>query len=653
MGAAAGGQLLHAAYEAMGAVEGAIAARADETFARLTPGSRRPPGACFCSSSRPGRARRTPARRATSTEVGAAARPVVQALTEARLLVTGRDEATGRGDPRGGARGAHPALGAAARLAGPRPGVPALAPTAAGAPWPVGAHRARCRGAATRGPAGRSGAAGWPAACSLSPTERALIQESLALRERERTAREQRRRRLTWAAMGVAGVLLLLVFLAWWQRNEAIYQAAVATTAQKEAERHQAQAEQQRRLAEEQRQDAEARRQESERLRRIWVAQALAAQAPRQQDQHKQDERSVLLARQAYLFNQRSQGPVLDQVDEALRTVLSTPYFSVLLRGHGSLFTSVAFSPDGQRLAVGGGESTVRLWDVRRPAAPPTSCAPRGAGQVRRLQPGRAAGGHRLVGRHGAAVGRAPAGAPLGPPMRHEGAVQSAAFSPDGTRWLTASGRTARRGCGTRPAAPPLGQPMRHEGAVRSAAFSPDGKRVATASEDGTARLWDARHRRRRSARPAPRAGGAGPPPSARTGRGWSPPPTTARRGCGTRASGAPLGQPYGATRGRSSPSPSARTGSGWSPPREDGTARLWDAASGAELGQPHAPRGQWSRPSPSARTGSGWPPLRRRHGAAVGRAPAGAPLGQPMRHEGRCQCRRLQPGREAAGHAS
>jgi WD domain, G-beta repeat len=37
----------------------------------------------------------------------------------------------------------------------------------------------------------------------------------------------------------------------------------------------------------------------------------------------------------------------------------------------------------------------------------------------------------------------------------------------------------------------PIGKPLTgHEGAVNSAAFSPDGQRIVTASDDKTARIW-------------------------------------------------------------------------------------------------------------------------------------------------------------------
>ena len=39
----------------------------------------------------------------------------------------------------------------------------------------------------------------------------------------------------------------------------------------------------------------------------------------------------------------------------------------------------------------------------------------------------------------------------------------------------------------------PIGPPLRHEQAVWSAAFDRDGTRVVTGSDDGTARLWDVR----------------------------------------------------------------------------------------------------------------------------------------------------------------
>jgi WD40 repeat protein len=72
----------------------------------------------------------------------------------------------------------------------------------------------------------------------------------------------------------------------------------------------------------------------------------------------------------------------------------------------------------------------------------------------------------------------------------HEAGIASAAFSPDGTRVVTASqDKTARIwDAATGKAIIVLRD---HEGAVNSGAFSPDGTRVVTASEDRTARIWD------------------------------------------------------------------------------------------------------------------------------------------------------------------
>jgi WD40 repeat protein len=78
--------------------------------------------------------------------------------------------------------------------------------------------------------------------------------------------------------------------------------------------------------------------------------------------------------------------------------------------------------------------------------------------------------------------------------------VHSAAFSRDGSRIVTASfDNTARiwdaattaeiavRGHDTA-----VNSAAGHDGPVLSAAFSPDGSRIVTASFDNTARIWDA-----------------------------------------------------------------------------------------------------------------------------------------------------------------
>jgi hypothetical protein len=176
---------------------------------------------------------------------------------------------------------------------------------------------------------------------------RELAQAQALAAAQQQRAEEQARAtmHLRWRTVWLAVVALVAVGAAGWawrQQQAATRNALLARTNE---------------------QRADTRAAEATRLRHLSIAQALAAQALRQHDQHR-DERSALLARQAFLFNARHQGHVLDQVDDALRTVLSAPYFSHILR-HKGIVTSVAFSPDGQRLATGSVDGTVQVWIAR------------------------------------------------------------------------------------------------------------------------------------------------------------------------------------------------------------------------------------------------------------------------------------------------
>jgi WD40 repeat protein/tetratricopeptide (TPR) repeat protein len=153
---------------------------------------------------------------------------------------------------------------------------------------------------------------------------------------------------------------------------------------------------------------------------------------------------------------------------------------------------ALAFSPDGERLAVGTGIEdegrafVVNASDFRQVAALPASrtgvfaLAFRGDGSIL------AAAGNGRVWLWDVAADRA-----AGAVIEHRGQVTRVRFSPDGRSLLVASNDGAARfwdGDDGRPVGPIL----EHGAAVYDVAFSPDGRIFFTASKDGTVRGWDA-----------------------------------------------------------------------------------------------------------------------------------------------------------------
>jgi WD40 repeat protein len=136
------------------------------------------------------------------------------------------------------------------------------------------------------------------------------------------------------------------------------------------------------------------------------------------------------------------------------------------LEGHTGVVRSVVFSPDGERIVTGSWDDTARIWEV--PSAKPEG--------------GAATAKERLVLKG------------------HTDRVESAVFTPDGSRVVTGSwDKTVK--VWEVPSARPEGvataskELLALEGSnatVSSAPFSPGGERVVTAHHDKTARVWDA-----------------------------------------------------------------------------------------------------------------------------------------------------------------
>ena len=117
------------------------------------------------------------------------------------------------------------------------------------------------------------------------------------------------------------------------------------------------------------------------------------------------------------------------------------------LTGHTHSVYSVAFSPNGQTLASGSGDNTLRLWDVNTGT------------EIKKL-------------------------------IGHTESVYSVAFSPDGQTLASGSWDDTLRlwdvNTGTE-----IKKLIGHTDSVNSVSFSPDGQAIVSTSVDQTVRLWD------------------------------------------------------------------------------------------------------------------------------------------------------------------
>ena len=149
-----------------------------------------------------------------------------------------------------------------------------------------------------------------------------------------------------------------------------------------------------------------------------------------------------------------TQHSIAESADQALLHTVQVAEARKVLASQVDQVVAIAFSLDGKKIASGGADDKVQLWD---------------------------------------ATMQQPIGKPFGKESEwHQKAVLAVAFSPDGKRLVSGSVDRTIRVWDAR-TGKPIGKPfIGHRYSVVSVAFSPDGKQIVSGSDDKTIRVWDA-----------------------------------------------------------------------------------------------------------------------------------------------------------------
>ena len=505
--------LTHDAYEAIGEVKGALARHAEAKYNTLSPTEKSQVQRIFVQLVHPGQGTEDTRRLATKAEIGDRSWSLVKQLADARLVVTSLDTAQQET-----VEVVHEAL---------------IRNWGQFQEWIEADREFRVwqdqlrvsmqqwqssqkdEGALLRGvPLAKAEENLRNRSQDLSAEEQNFIHQSLSLRKRQK---QKERQTITRMRSGLVVIGSLLVFTT--------ITTLIAFRQSYVARRNASAAEIARQNEQEQTQLATGARQQAENQEAIALSQysqvlynwnrdtldslvegiraGLALQQVSEIDPEAENQVKIALQQAVYGISERNR---LQGHDGGVQAVTFSPdgqliatggrdntvklwqpdgQLSLTLNGHRDVVWSVSFSPDGQTLASASRDRTVRLWDTQ--------------GKELRVLRGHDGDIYRVAfSPNGQTIATASAdntvklwdrqGKLLQTLSGHQDAVNGVAFSPDGQSLASASrDRTVKIWNLD-------GQELRtlegHTGSVQSVSFSPDGQELASASEDKTIKLW-------------------------------------------------------------------------------------------------------------------------------------------------------------------